>query len=107
MRWSRTRSSIGSPSRATARSPTTCCAGRCRCAPRGSSRPALAEADRQRIHDLYAKRGRFAASVEPKLIQLDQNRVDVVFQIKDGDAALVSTINFVGNSAFSDSRLRE
>jgi outer membrane protein insertion porin family len=69
--------------------------------------PQQAQSDRQRILDLYARRGRFAARVEPKIIQLDQNRVDVVFEITEGDAALVSRINFVGNTAFSDSRLRD
>jgi outer membrane protein insertion porin family len=65
------------------------------------------QADRQRILDAYARRGRFATTVEPKLIELDQNRVDVVFEIHEGDAALVARINFVGNRAFSDSKLRE
>lgn len=69
--------------------------------------PQQATADRQRILDLYARRGRFAARVEPKVIQLDQNRVDVVFEITEGAAALVSRVNFVGNTAFSDSRLRD
>ncbi|NKE47683.1 outer membrane protein assembly factor BamA [Roseomonas frigidaquae] len=69
--------------------------------------PQAAQADRQRILDLYARRGRFAARVEPKIIQLDQNRVDVVFEITEGDAALVSRISFVGNTAFSDGRLKD
>ncbi len=69
--------------------------------------PQAAQADRQRILDLYARRGRFAARVEPKIIQLDQNRVDVVFEITEGDAALVSRVSFVGNTAYSDSRLRD
>ena len=75
--------------------------------PRAVFTPQQAQADRQRILDIYARRGRFAAQVEPKLIQLDQNRVDVVFEITEGPAALVSRINFVGNTAFSDSRLRD
>ncbi|HEY0421608.1 MAG TPA: outer membrane protein assembly factor BamA, partial [Acetobacteraceae bacterium] len=75
--------------------------------PRAVFTPAIAQADRQRILDLYARRGRFAARVEPKVIPLDQNRVDVVFEINDGDATLVSRIAFVGNKAFSESRLRE
>jgi outer membrane protein insertion porin family len=66
-----------------------------------------AQADRQRILDAYARRGRFAATVEPKVIELDQNRVDVVFEINEGDAALVARINFVGNEHFSDNRLRD
>ncbi|MCW8084085.1 outer membrane protein assembly factor BamA [Sabulicella glaciei] len=69
--------------------------------------PQLAQGDRQRILDLYARRGRYAARVEPKIIELDQNRVDVVFEITEGEVAQVARINFVGNSAFSDSRLRE
>ncbi len=69
--------------------------------------PQLASADRQRLLDLYAKRGRFAATVEPKVIRLDQNRVDVVFEINEGETTLVSRISFVGNQAFSEGRLRE
>src|SRR6185312_2580869 len=61
----------------------------------------------QRILDLYARRGRFDARVEPKIIRLDQNRVDVVFEINEGEATLVSRIVFVGNRAFSEDRLRE
>jgi outer membrane protein insertion porin family len=75
--------------------------------PRAVFTPQAAQADRQRILDVYARRGRFAARVEPKIIQLDQNRVDLVFEITEGDAALVSRVNFVGNTAFSDSRLRD
>lgn len=75
--------------------------------PRAVFTPQAAQADRQRILDLYARRGRFATRVEPKVIELDQNRVDVVFEIAEGDAALVSRISFVGNTAFSDSRLRD
>ena len=69
--------------------------------------PQAAQADRQRILEIYARRGRFAARVEPKIIQLDQNRVDVVFEIEEGTAALVSRVSFVGNEAYSDSRLRD
>ncbi len=67
----------------------------------------LVQGDRQRILDLYARRGRFAARVEPKVIQLDQNRVDVVFEVTEGDAALVARVNFVGNTYYSDARLAD
>ncbi|WP_240789948.1 outer membrane protein assembly factor BamA [Roseomonas sp. HF4] len=75
--------------------------------PRGVFTPAAAQADRQRILEIYARRGRFGASVEPKIIELDQNRVDVVFEITEGEVALVARINFVGNQAYSDGRLKE
>jgi outer membrane protein insertion porin family len=75
--------------------------------PRAVITPTAAEGDRQRILEIYARRGRFATRVEPKVIELDQNRVDIVFEISEGEAALVSRVNFVGNTAFSDSRLRD
>ena len=69
--------------------------------------PQLAAADRQRLLDLYAKRGRFGATIEPKIIRLDQNRVDVIFEVNEGETTLTSRIAFVGNHAYSESRLRE
>jgi len=75
--------------------------------PRAVFTPQLAQADRQRMLDLYARRGRFGAMVTPKVIKLDQNRVDVVFEINEGETTLVSRIAFVGNRAFSENRLRE
>lgn len=75
--------------------------------PRAVFTPAAAQADRQRILEIYARRGRFGASVEPKIIELDQNRVDVIFEITEGEVALVARINFVGNNSYSDSRLKE
>jgi outer membrane protein insertion porin family len=75
--------------------------------PRAVFTPALVESDRLHILGMYAKRGYYDATVEPKIIRLDQNRVDVVFQINDGSATLVSKIVFNGNKAFSEDRLSE
>jgi outer membrane protein insertion porin family len=66
-----------------------------------------ARADVDRILELYRRQGRFAARVDPKIVQLDQNRVDVVFEIHEGDLAKVRAINILGNKAFSDERLRK
>ena len=62
--------------------------------------------DVQRILEVYRRNGRFAATVEPKVIQLEQNRVDLVFEIREGEETDVEAINFVGNREFSDSTLR-
>jgi outer membrane protein insertion porin family len=75
--------------------------------PRSVYTAGLAEADRQRILDLYARRGRFGTTVNPKIIKLEQNRVDVIYEIDDGLPTLISRIAFVGNKAFSESKLRE
>ncbi|CAO3420554.1 Outer membrane protein assembly factor YaeT [Azospirillum doebereinerae] len=65
------------------------------------------QSDVQRIQDIYRRQGRFAATVEPKIIQLDQNRVDLVFEINEGVRTGVRGITFVGNEKFSDGSLRE
>ncbi|MEZ5932417.1 MAG: outer membrane protein assembly factor BamA [Alphaproteobacteria bacterium] len=60
-----------------------------------------------RILELYRRNGRFAATVEPKIIELPENRVDLVFEINEGPLTQVGRILFVGNEAFSDSTLRD
>ncbi len=62
--------------------------------------------DVKRILEVYRRSGRFAATVEPKLIQLAQNRVDLVFEIDEGPVTGVSRISFIGNSNFGDGKLR-
>jgi outer membrane protein insertion porin family len=64
-----------------------------------------ARADVARIIELYRRQGRFAATVEPKIVQLDQNRVDVVFEINEGPRSRVRQINIIGNNNFSDGQL--
>jgi outer membrane protein insertion porin family len=66
-----------------------------------------AQADRQHLLNVYAGKGRFAATVTPELVRLPQNRVNVVFKVVEGPKTLISKIVFVGNHAFSESRLRE
>ena len=65
------------------------------------------QADVQRIMDIYRRSGRFAASVVPKVIRLPQNRVDLVFEINEGDLTEIRKISFIGNKHFSDSDLRD
>ncbi len=61
--------------------------------------------DVQRLLALYRRSGRFAATVEPKLVKLDQNRVDIVFEIAEGAHTGVSRIQFIGNKFFDESSL--
>jgi len=67
---------------------------------------ARVQADVQRILVLYRRQGMYAAQVDPKIINIDNNRIDVVFEINEGPITKVRAINFIGNSAFSDSQLR-
>ncbi|MCC7393299.1 MAG: outer membrane protein assembly factor BamA [Sphingomonadaceae bacterium] len=63
-------------------------------------------ADVARILELYRRQGRYAASVDPQLVRLDQNRVDVVYEITEGDRSRVRQINIIGNNAFTDGELK-
>jgi outer membrane protein insertion porin family len=65
------------------------------------------QSDVQRILEIYRRQGRFAATVDAKVIQLEQNRVDLVFEINEGPESQIRSINFIGNRAFSDGKLRE
>lgn len=62
--------------------------------------------DVQRILTLYRRLGRFAVTVDPKVIKLPQNRVDLVFEINEGDLTEISNIRFLGNKEFDDDDLR-
>jgi outer membrane protein insertion porin family len=75
--------------------------------PRAVFTAAAAEADRRTLLDLYAKKGRFDATVTPNIIKLSDNRVNVVFQCNDGTQTLISRITFIGNQHFSQGKLRE
>jgi len=67
---------------------------------------AKAQADVQRIIEVYRRSGRFAATVTPKVTPLEQNRVDVIYEIDEGPKTGVAKVNFIGNKNFSSSELR-
>ena len=68
--------------------------------------PSQVEADAIAIADLYRQRGRFAAEVTPRIIPRGNNRVDLAFEIREGNVVEIERLSFVGNRAFSDNRLR-
>jgi outer membrane protein insertion porin family len=74
---------------------------------RGTLSRATVQADVQRILEVYHRNGRFDVQVVPKIVERPNNRVDLIFEIKEGEKTGVKTINFVGNKAYSSSRLKE
>jgi outer membrane protein insertion porin family len=68
---------------------------------------AKVQADVKRLLELYRRSGRFAVQVEPKIIQLEQNRVDLVFEVVEGELTGIQRISFIGNEKFSDGSLRD
>nr|WP_306266559.1 outer membrane protein assembly factor BamA [Pararhizobium sp. IMCC3301] len=75
--------------------------------PRGVFTRAKVQTDTQRVLEMYRRSGRFDASVTPKVIDLAQNRVDLVFEINESAKTSISRVSFIGNRAFSDGKLRE
>ena len=67
---------------------------------------AKVQADVNRLYQLYQHQGRFSVKIEPKIIKLDQNRVNLVFEITEGKVTKVESIRFVGNTHYSDDNLR-
>ncbi|MFV0409065.1 MAG: outer membrane protein assembly factor BamA [Paracoccus sp. (in: a-proteobacteria)] len=68
--------------------------------------PSLAEQDAAHISQAYSQQGRLAARVSPKIIPRADNRVDLVFEIREGDVTEIERVGFTGNKAYSDRRLR-
>jgi outer membrane protein insertion porin family len=70
------------------------------------SRPVV-QADTARLVDVYRRSGRFDVRIEPKIIELPNNRVDLVFEVTEGAKTGVKQINFIGNRAYSSYRLKD
>jgi len=75
--------------------------------PRGALSRPLVQADAQRIAEIYRRSGRYDVRVNPVIIEGPNNRVDLVFEISEGVKTGVSSIDFVGNQAFSSYRLKD
>lgn len=74
--------------------------------PRLVYNPTVAEADALAIAEAYALAGRTLATVTPKIIRRSNNRVDLVFEIGEGEVVEIERLSFTGNRAYSDRRLR-
>ncbi|MCC6889979.1 MAG: outer membrane protein assembly factor BamA [Hyphomicrobiales bacterium] len=74
---------------------------------RGTLSRGVVQADVQRIVEVYRRSGRYDVSVVPKIIDLPNGRVDLVFEIAEGGKTTIISIEFVGNRAFSSFRLRD
>lgn len=77
-----------------------------RAKPRRVFNPADIEQDLEAIVNAYADVGNLATQVVPRIIRRSDNRVDLVFEISEGGTLEIERVGFVGNSAFSDRRLR-
>lgn len=63
------------------------------------------KSDIKRINDIYIKSGRFLAKINPKIIQKEENRIEIIFDIFEGKKAKIAKINIMGNKNYSDQDL--
>ncbi|HEY6633058.1 MAG TPA: outer membrane protein assembly factor BamA [Rhizobiaceae bacterium] len=75
--------------------------------PRGTFSPDQMEADVEAIRQAYSRVGRDDATVSARIMDLGENRVNVVFEINEGGRTKIKAVNFVGNEAFGDRRLSD
>ncbi|MBZ9919456.1 MULTISPECIES: outer membrane protein assembly factor BamA [unclassified Mesorhizobium] len=75
--------------------------------PRGTFSQAALDADVESVKAAYRRIGRDDAAVTTEVMQLGDNRVNVVFHVNEGDRTQIAAINFVGNSAYSSRRLSD
>ena len=59
------------------------------------------------VRQYYKSRGYYSVKIKLKKENKSNNRVDLVFQIEEGEVATIKNINFIGNEAYSDSQLRD
>src|SRR5580704_13478863 len=75
--------------------------------PRGIFTKAKVQEDVGRFIELYRRSGRISATVTPKIVNLPQRRVDLIFEISEGPKSGILGINFQGNEQFSANDLRD
>ncbi|MBR0970484.1 POTRA domain-containing protein, partial [Bradyrhizobium japonicum] len=74
---------------------------------RGTFSRALVQSDTLRIAEIYRRSGRYDVRVTPEIIEQPSNRVDLIFTVQEGVKTGVKSVEFIGNSAYSASRLRD
>ncbi|MGL3208537.1 outer membrane protein assembly factor BamA [Bradyrhizobium sp. BR 1433] len=75
--------------------------------PRGTFSRPMVQSDALRIAEIYRRSGRYDVRVNPQIIEQPNNRVDLIFEVNEGVKTGVRSIEFIGNSAYSASRLRD
>ncbi|MER8825434.1 outer membrane protein assembly factor BamA [Mesorhizobium sp. M0938] len=75
--------------------------------PRGTFSQQALDADVEAVKAAYRRIGRDDAAVTTEIMDLGDNRVNVVFNINEGGRTQIAAINFVGNSAYSSRRLSD
>jgi len=63
--------------------------------------------DVKRLLDVYRRKGFYSANIEPRIIQREQNRIDLVYEVTEGPETTIQHITFIGNKSFPSSTLEQ
>ncbi|MBB6160789.1 MULTISPECIES: outer membrane protein assembly factor BamA [Rhizobium] len=74
--------------------------------PLGPYSQAMVNADIERIRTAYSQIGRSDVEITTQTVNVGQGRVNIAFVINEGDRTKIADINFVGNQAYGDGRLK-
>ncbi len=74
--------------------------------PLGPYSQAMVNADIERIRTAYSQIGRDDVEITTQTVNVGQGRVNIAFVINEGDRTKIADINFVGNQAYGDGRLK-
>ena len=61
----------------------------------------------QELKRQYLSHGLYGVKITTTITPIERNRVNVMFNVDEGDVARIKGINIVGNKAFSDKQLRD
>lgn len=73
--------------------------------PRGTLQRSVVQSDVGRIMEAYRHAGRDDVGVVPKIIDRGNERVDLVYEVTEGQKTTVRQVDFVGNKVFSKRQL--
>jgi len=68
--------------------------------------PAKVQSAVDRMIEVYKGTGLFSVEIEPKVIERENSRVDLVFEIEENNKTYILEIKTKGNEAFTDSEIK-
>jgi len=75
--------------------------------PLGPYSDAMLTSDVARLKEAYSAIGRSDVEITTQVVPVGQGRVNIAFQVNEGDRTKIDSINFVGNQAYGNRRLRD
>ena len=60
-----------------------------------------------RLKEYYLQKGYYNVEIQEKIVELPNNEVSIIYDIKEGDKIYITRIEFIGNTRFDDDDLKD